>query len=153
MTRYILAIVGVVLVSAIITIIAPGGKMGRFLKGATKLATLVVMLSPLANLTSGEGLTFSVTQLQTDEGYLAHCAGELAQKDADAIAIWIDETYGVTASAQVERSTDATFSYQKIAVVIIDFGIYEQEERIYISEQIQSVLQSRYGCETEVACA
>ena len=37
MKAYILSIAGVVLLSAVITIIAPSGKMGKFLRGAVKL--------------------------------------------------------------------------------------------------------------------
>ena len=43
MKAYILSIAGVVLLAAVITIIAPGGKMGKFLKGAVKLVILFVM--------------------------------------------------------------------------------------------------------------
>ena len=150
MTQYILSIVGVVLLLALIAIVAPSGKMGQFLKGATKLVTLFVMLAPLRGLISGEGLTFSVAELETDEAYLAYCAQELAAQDEEEIVLWLDETYGVAGQAQVERNADTTFSYQKIAVTITNFGIYEQDEHIHISEQIENALETRYGCEAEV---
>lgn len=150
MTEYILSIVGVVLLSSLISLIAPDGKMGHFLKGATKLVTLFVMLAPLGRFVAGEEQMFSVADLKTDQAYMAYCADELAIRDETNIVLWLSKTYGVTGEANVERNPDTTFSYQKIAVTITDFGIYAQDEHIHISEQIEDALETRYGCETEV---
>ena len=47
MKAYILSIAGAVLLSAVITIISPSGKMGKFIKGTSKLLILVIMLAPV----------------------------------------------------------------------------------------------------------
>ena len=150
MKAYILSIAGVVLLTAVITIIAPGGKMGKVLKGAAKLVILFVMVSPLASVFTEGSLSFESVSVGTDEGYLEYCAGELAGEDEKAIAQWLSEEYGLTASAEVSRLADATFSYEKIEVKITDFGINGQDEHIHISEQIEKTLEERYGCDAEV---
>lgn len=151
MKTYILAIVGIVLVSAVITMIAPAGKMGKFLKGATKLAILFVLLLPVKSLLSDGSLTVSGGDMALDRDYLAHCARRLGEEDAAAIVISLEEDYGVTAAAKVERNADATFSYQKIVVRILDFGISGEDEHIYMIEKIESELESYYGCDAEVS--
>ena len=63
----------------------------------------------------------------------------------------VQEEYGVTARAQVERRAEAGFAYEKIYVEILDFGIIGQDEHIYMTEQIESALEERYGCAAEVS--
>ncbi len=150
MTGYILSIAGVVLLSALVAMIAPSGKMGEFLKGVTKLVTLFILLAPIGKLAAGDEFIFSVGKIETDEAYLAYCVQELSAQDEAEIVLWLDETYDVVGEADVKRNADATFSYQKIQVTILDFGIYEQDEHIHISEQIEAALETRYGCQAEV---
>ena len=151
MKVYILSIAGVVLLTAVITIIAPGGKMGKFLKGATKLVILFVMVSPLASWVTEGDLSFQTASIGMDEEYLAHCADRLALSDEATIGSWLSEEYGVTADVQVSRLADETFSYEKIIVKITDFGINGQDEHIHIIEEVDGVLEERYGCDAEVA--
>ena len=151
MKTYILAIIGVVLLSAVVTIIAPGGKMGRFLKGATKLAILFVMLLPLRAVLSGDAISVSGGNMALDESYLEHCAKELSAEDAASIVLHLEEQYGVTAAVKVERNADATFSYEKIVVHISDFGISDVDEHIYMIEKIEAALETYFGCDAEVS--
>ncbi len=150
MKAYILSIAGVVLLAAVITIIAPGGKMGKFLKGAVKLVILFVMVSPLVSIFSEGEFAFETAQIGTDEEYLAHCADQLSEEDEAAIIGYLSEEYGVTAEAQVNRRADGEFSYEKILIKITDFGIIGQDEHIHISEEIEKMLEARYGCDAEV---
>ena len=150
MKAYILSIAGVVLLAAVITIIAPGGKMGKFLKGAVKLVILFVMVSPLASIFSEGKFAFETAQIGIDEDYLAHCAELLAEEDEAAIIGYLSEEYGVTAEAQVSRRADGEFSYEKILIKITDFGIIGQDEHIHIIEEIEKKLETRYGCDAEV---
>ncbi len=151
MRAYILAIIGIVLLAAAVTLIAPSGKMGKFLKGATRLCILFVMLMPVRALLAGEAPVAVTQEMQTDEDYLAFCAKELAEGDAAAIVLTLEEEYGVTAAVRVVRNADATFSYQKIDVRILDFGISQEEEHIYMMESIREALAAHYGCETVIA--
>ena len=151
MQSYILAIVGIVLLTAVITIIAPSGKMGKFLKGATKLAILFIMLMPIRSLLAEESFAVSGENIAQDDEYLAYCARELAAEDAAAIMVRMEEEYGIEASVRVERNTDATFSYQKITVLISDFGISDEDEHIYMIEKIEAELEAYYNCDAEVS--
>ena len=151
MKSYILAIVGIVLIAAVIALIAPGGKMGKFLKGATRLAILFVMLLPLRSLLSGGSIAVSGGEAEMDTQYLEYCAEELAREDAAAIVVRLEEECGVTAAVKVERNADATFSYRKIQVLISDFGITDADEHIYMIEKIEAALEAHYGCDAEVS--
>lgn len=151
MKEYVLAIAGVVLLSAVVAVIAPSGKMGKFIKGAMRLVVLVVLISPFANWVGGGELTLPVASVGEDTEYLRYCADLLAEKDEDEIKKYVYEEFSVTVEAEVKRQTDAKFTYEKIFVKISDFGIFGQDERIDIMSRIQKALQAEYGCETEVA--
>ena len=151
MKVYILSIAGAVLLSAVITVIAPGGRMGKFLRGAVNLVILVVMAAPLTALFRGGGGMLDAGSVAYDEGYLAYCAETLSAEDEAALCVFLQEEYGVTARAQVVRRAEAGFAYEKIYVEILDFGIIGQDEHIYMTEQIEGALEERYGCAAEVS--
>lgn len=147
MRAYILAVAGAVLISAVITIIAPNGKMGKFLKGALKLVTLAVLISPLlGGLGVRGGLSFDVQEPEEDAGYYRACAEMLSARDGEEIAALLKEEFSVGAKAEVVRKADPTFAYEKITVNIYDFGIIGQGEHKDISQRVQAFLGEKYKC-------
>ena len=150
MKAYILSIAGVVLLSAVITIIAPSGKMGKFLRGAAKLVILFVMVSPIAAFFADGKFSFETSSVSLDEGYLGYCAEQFSEEDETAIAAYLYEEYGVRADVDVLRRADEDFSYEKISVEITDFGIIGQDEHIHMIDEIGEALETRYGCRAEV---
>lgn len=151
MKAYILSIAGVVLLSAVITIIAPGGKMGKFLRGAVKLVILFVMVSPIAVFFTEGEFSFGTVSVTMDDEYLGYCAEQFAAEDEASIAEYLYEEYGVRADVDVTRLADESFSYEKISVEITDFGIIGQDEHIHMIDEIENALETRYGCRAEVA--
>ena len=151
MREYVLAIAGVVLVSAVISIIAPSGKMGKFIKGATRLAVLVILVSPFANVLSGGEFSFSSEQIAEDSAYLRRCADLLSEEDEKNIAKFMQTEFGVAGEADVIRNGNQNYAYEKITIKIYDFGIFGEDEHIDIMCKIQDSLQSKYGCGVEIS--
>ena len=151
MQTYILSIVGAVLISAVITIIAPSGKMGKFVKGAMKLFTLIVLITPFVSWFQSGELSLSAGVLKEDDGYFAACAEMLAKRDEEAISAAVREEFGLETTAEVVRKADATFAREKITVKISDFGIYGQGEHTHIIDRVQAFLVERYGDIAEVS--
>ena len=151
MKAYVLSIVGAVLISAVITIIAPSGKMGRFVKGGMKLFTLVVLVAPFVNWFQSGKLSLSASALGEDDGYFAACAEMLEARDEEEIVATIGEKFGVEATAEVSRRADATFERKKIIVKISDFGISGQGEHKDILDRVQAFLNEQYGNIAEVS--
>lgn len=150
MKEYILSVAGIVLLSAVITVILPGGKMGKFIKGAMKLFTLAVLVSPFVKHFETGTIAMPEENIQLNMEYLTHCAATLAEADERAIAEELSQTYSVTAEVKVERRAEAQFPLEKILVKITDFGINGQDEHIHIMSLIQENVTNRYGCQTEV---
>ncbi len=151
MRAYILSIVGAVLISAVITMIAPSGKMGKFVKGGMKLFTLVVLIAPFVSWFQSGKLSLSAGVLDEDDGYFSACAEMLSARDEEEIAAAVREEFGLEATAEVVRRADATFEREKITVKISDFGISGQGEHKDILDRVQAFLVEQYGDIAEVS--
>ncbi len=151
MKEYILSVAGIVLLSAVITVILPSGKMGKFIKGAMKLFTLVVLVSPFVKNFDKSATLYSEATVPMDGEYLSYCAATLAKADEKAIAQELSQTFSVAAEVEVERRAETKFPLEKISVKITDFGIIGQDEHIHIMNLIQENVTKQYGCMTEVS--
>ena len=151
MRAYVLSIAGIVLVIAAISIIAPGGKMGKFIKGTGRLFILVVMVAPFATFFGEKkGNFFQVDEITTDSAYLTHCAKMLSEADEKEITVYLSEQFSLTAEVQVFRSESSGFPREKIEAKIIDFGINGQGGHIDRAEDVRKALEERYGCKAVV---
>lgn len=150
MKAYILSLAGVILISAVISMIAPAGKMGKFVKGMTRLFIFVVLISPFVRFAKDPEGFLPSAQIETDDGYLRQYTAMLSRSDEKEIADWLENEYGVWAEVTVSRSFD-DFSYEKINVRVTDFGINENKTHIDILSAIGKTLHARYGCEVDAA--
>ncbi len=150
MKAYILSIAGAVLLSAVVTVLAPNGKMGKFVKGTMKLLILIVMLSPLAGFLSGGDFSLSSGTVGTDSGYLSQCAAMLEREDETVIKNYLSEEFGIGAEVTTERAEESGFSLKSVYVKITDFGIIGQDEHIDIMTKIAEALSEKYGCRAVV---
>ncbi len=151
MKEYILMLAGVIILSALVTCISPGGKMGKFVGGMTKLLALAVLVTPLVQIFKGDlpELTVSET-FEDDAGYFAACSERLSQGDEAEVAAYIEKEYGLDSEIAVTRETVPPFSRKKIRILLDLQGINGTDERIYIMTRIQEAIQAEYGCTAEV---
>lgn len=152
MKAYILSIAGAVLFSAVVCIILPEGKMGKFIKGGLKLVVLLVLVAPFVSFFSEGKYRFSNDgQISLDGNYLETCTVMITRAEEREIGAFLKEKYGVESKVVVSYSADGTFTRKKISLTIVDFGIYEEDEHIDIMKKIANEVESSYGCETEVS--
>ena len=79
----------------------------------------------------------------------AEAAAEKAEAAEAAIEAALEEEYGIGTDVEVSRSFD-DFSYEKIKVVVLDFGINADESHIDILSNVKTRLSGRFGCPVEV---
>ncbi len=152
MKGYILAIAGVVLLSAVVTVIAPGGKMGKFLKGAMKLVILVVMISPVISFVKSGKVDLSApSAIGMDTGYLKACSARLEEADEEEITAFLSEEFSVKGEVRVTRSDSAPFSREKIIIILETEGINGEDGHKHIVTLIQEAVEARYGAQAEVS--
>ena len=150
MKAYLLTLTGAILLSAVLSILVSDGKMGKFIKGMTRLFVFSVVILPIASLFGEKKISFPVSEVGTDSGYLAKCALLLSERDETEIKEYLKEEYSLDAEAEVARAAEGNFLRKKIVVIIEDFGIIGQEGHIDMMTCIQADLEEKYGCQTEV---
>ena len=145
MKEYILSIAGIVLLSSVVTVIAPGGQTGKFIRGMTRLLCLLVFLAPLASLAEGKW-EFASADIAADESYLVSCEALCERSESLAIGNYLSAEYGVEAVAEVDCDANSAFSVKNIRVIVEDFGINPPEKHIDIIARIQSGLAPSSLC-------
>lgn len=150
MKAYVLSVAGAVLLSAVLAIIVPSGKTGKFIKGISKVFVLSVLISPFFGLLKGKTPSFSSkTAFQNDVSYFSACANLLEEEDSKEIQTLLREKFEADFEVTTKRSA-VDLSLKKITVKLLSFGINEQGGHIDIVSNVQAYLEKRYGCETEV---
>lgn len=151
MKAYLLTIAGVIILSAVVSILVSDGKMGKFIKGMMRLFVFSVVIVPFISMFGEKDFVFSTAEIESDEGYLIRCSEILEEKDEKEIIEFLSREYGIIGEAEVVRDNSDGFARKKINVKIFDAGIFGQDEHIDIIGRIKIVLEEKYGCQTEVA--
>ncbi len=150
MKAYILTLAGIILVSAVVSLLVPQGKMSAFIKGMTKLLVLAVVVAPFISYFKKEEFEFTNAEINWDVAYLERSASLIAKEDEEEISSYLSEDYGVTAEVGVTRAWDGNYTMQIITVKITDSGIFGQDDHINNIAEIKSRLEERYGCTVEI---
>ncbi len=150
MKAYVLSIAGVILLSAVVTLVLPNGKMGNSIRAGAKLICLLVLVAPLVSLAQGKGVSESVF-IEEDTAYLSACKRLAEEGEEGKIQLLIAQDFSVTAEVDVTCEEKSPFSVKKISVSVKDFGINEQSAHKDIMTKIQNACIKEYACEVTVS--
>ncbi len=159
MSGYVLSVIGIILISAILTAVLPSGKTSSVIKGVTRLACVLVIVMPiLVFFQSGEwkiGKTFfpgdfSESVIQTDETFIQYYSEmrvrEAERKLEEALFEEFSVNVNVTLRWEIETSEYASY--------------YEDEKikitRIYVvndKKQTEEVERAMWGYLTKNYCS
>ena len=150
MQAYILSVAGAVILSVVVSLVLPESRLAPLIRGAAKLITLLMLVSPLLSLLRGEAFFQNNDTAAEEERFLLSCT-QLAETNAErAIGSWLEEEFGVLAESRVTFAQDGSYSAKEVTVCVTDFGIYGEEAHIDISLQIGETLEKWFGCPVEV---
>lgn len=143
MSAYILSICGAVIISALVTIIMPEGKLGKFINGILKIFCVFIMLVPIVNWVSslkiGDFKGESVAQVSLDEEYLNYFFQKQADSFSEEIREFVEKEFSLEASVVTDWDcSDYAFSVRKVKIIIKKFGMNGNGEHIMIIEQIRT---------------
>lgn len=170
MSAYLLGIVGIVLLSSILSVVLPGGKTVKFIKGITKLCCLAVILAPVLGFfkkaVSGDGkINFpffsSQTVIETDDAFIDYCSTKRIENAERELEKKLKETFSADvevtllweySGAVTEGGEEGYLSvYEgkeiKITKVLLkdSEGSADEEVRNRMAEHVVK----EYGCEVE----
>ena len=141
MSAYLLSIIGIVLLTAILSAVLPDGKTVKFIKGIAKLCCLAVILAPVLGFfkeASDGKINFpffsSETVIETDGAFIDYCSTKRIEN----------------AETELEKKLEETFSVRVGVTLLWEYcgSIAEGEEDGYLSvyegnQNHQSVGQRR----------
>ena len=143
MSAYLIKIVGVVLISSVITAIVPNGKTSGIIKGVAKLLCLVVIVSPIMQafqaFASGEKTDtdnyFSQSVIKTDESFIQYYSETRIVEAQYALEKELQERFNLESNViieweSMENQSDLKIKITKISVYPTNSVSAEEMEEI-----------------------
>ncbi len=150
MNEYLLSIMGIVLVSSVLTVIMPSGKMATVVKSGARLSVLLVVVAPLFGfLTSRDWETsdyfsnfYEESVIMTDKEFIDYSRYERIKEAEIAVEKDIQEKYSLTLSVKIEWAEEE----EKIRILTITMFAFE---RLDEKEEVRLInyVRETYGCE------
>lgn len=115
MNGYLVAVIGTVLISAVVTAITPDGKTAAVIKGIAKLICLLSIVAPIPRflqmLNSDESsensqMYFSENVIQTDEDFIKYYSEMRVHAVENALKMEIKDKFSIDASVALEWKYD-----------------------------------------------
>ena len=157
MHAYILSVCGAVILSALVTILLPEGRLGKFVQGILRIFCLFVVTMPLFSfVSSAKDGDIRLPETETgglvlDEEFIGYVFSRRAEEEEKAWRDYIAEEFGVRCAAEVLwEFVDYAYKVTRIRIKIEDFGIYEEDEHIFVIEQVEKRISGMVSAEVEV---
>lgn len=156
MQGYILAVCGAVILSALVSILLPEGRIGKFVNGMLKVFCVLVMLLPLYELIAGlsapeTGGAETEAAAELDEPFLDRMFAERAREQEGELAFALSQDPGVEVSAEILwKRVEYAYEVYEVRVKIENFGIYGEDEHIFVIEQVEERVSELMGKSPEV---
>lgn len=145
LSGYLLSIVGVVLLTVLIDLILPDGKMAKYVKSVMAIVVVAVIISPIAKLTTTDfdfGKLFSTTTYQVDQVILDNITNlSVAEYERDLEKNLASLGYEDVHISLIVENKDGTQIIKYIYVDLCDFGISEDFEHIDYYTEIKECLK------------
>lgn len=140
MQAYILSVCGAVIISALVTLLLPEGKTGKFINGILKLFCLLVVLVPLFGFfkeLKNPGFPDSSQEASLDDGFIDYAFAVRAKEDGEKIDKTIADEFSVVVSSSVAWDfVEYSYKITGVSVKIKNFGMYGNDEHIIIIDKI-----------------
>lgn len=155
---YVLAVIGTVLISAVVTAIIPEGKTSSVVKGVTRLACVLAIVAPIlsffakGNQADGENKTgiFQEIGIETDGAYIQYVSAIRVTEAEKSIKKEIREKYAAQIEVRLrwEYTAEEYGVYQGERVKITQIQVLcEDESAKRQKKEIGQYLANAYGCE------
>ena len=148
MSAYVLSVIGVILISAILTVILPSGKTNSLIKCVARLACVLVIVMPLLiyfqSGTWSNGITFfgdefQETVIHTDAGFIQYYSEMRVRETERSLKEELLEEFYVKAEVRLSWEMESAM-----------IGSYYTQEKIKIT-RIQVINEEKQAEEVERA--
>lgn len=157
MSAYLLKIVGIVLISSVLTAILPNGKTSGVIKGVAKLLCLVVIVSPImqalrvfhSNEKDGQENYFSQSVIKTDESFIQYYSETRILETEQALQKELNRQFNVESRVALEWESMQNEGIVKLKITKIHVQITAEIDDAK-KEEIRAYLEKTYCSEVLV---
>lgn len=163
MKEYLLMIAGVIVLSTFLTALIPSGKMESIIKSVTKLACLLVIVSPIlrffqtgklyADSENNSNIIFTQNVIESEASFIQYYCEMRALATQDALEKELQEQFGITSKTCVHWELDGDandYDFSKnirILRITVQLSKSIDEE---IAFKIKNHIQTKYDCEVTI---
>lgn len=163
--EYLLAVIGITLLSAFLLNVLPQGKTNKTVKGVVRAACLLVVITPILALFQGfikkedsgnffEDF-FSKSVIQTDSNYIDYCREKTVEDAEKSLERQIEKKFSVFLSVELKcRVEQASFSSAKGEWLVVEKAILTPKSSVEqaLKEEIAAYILTEYAAKTEWIC-
>lgn len=136
MKTYVLAIAGMAILTAIVSVLMPRKKFAKTIGGILKLCMILTLVAPVLGLIRQDTTFFS-----SEADISAVDGAYINNSYALAIERQLKKQFGVTVRAEVTFSENEEQTPANVQIYIEDFGMNDEEEHINIITQIAETVE------------
>ena len=153
MNSWILSVCATILLTVVVGLIVPQGKLGGFIKSIFSLVTIIVIIQPMVELKNvSYDFNFS-SQLECviQQNYLDFADFKKTQAlESDAVTLLVDKGYKVNSVTINYDSCDFTYKIKKISVYFDKSVIKPDNVNIDIIDEITDLLMKYFNVDKGV---
>ncbi|MBQ4052808.1 MAG: hypothetical protein IJD33_00545 [Clostridia bacterium] len=156
MSGYLLSVIGIVLFSSILIAVLPNGKTADMIRGITRIACVITMLSPVVYFFVDGGNFdgfFGEKGIETEAAFIQYCSEERIEQAEILLQKELSEKYDGIHKIEMQWESEAIHfgGYTANGVKIVKIVVFvNQALSDHIEREIIEYLFNQYGCEGQV---
>ena len=151
MNQWVFSVIVCVLLTSIISIITPEGRLGQITKGIFSIIVMLVIIKPVINLTGDTEVPNGQFNVDSEISYdFIDYSNELKSSKLSKDCEQLLKIYGVDkANVKIEYSVDEkyTFLITKCSINLTKAVISLDKEHIVVNEEIKTLISSKLNIE------
>lgn len=163
MKAYVISVIGIVIISAVLTVIIPEGKTSGMIKGVAKTACVAVIIAPIIQFfQSGEVPSFfyknsqeifSQSGIETDEKFIQYYSEMRIMETQEKLQKELQEKYGVQTQVALDWEWRASTENKNYTNEIYITKIYVcgmENQADIMKNEVREYLSKSYCSEVQI---
>ena len=156
MSGYLLSVIGIVLFSSVLIGVLPNGKTGDMIRGVTRIACVITMISPVVYFFVDGGkldVFFGEKGIETEAAFIQYCSEERIEQAEILLQKEFSEKYDGIHKVEIQWGSEAIHfgGYTANGVKIIKIVVFvNQALSNNVQQEMIEYLFNQYGCEGQV---
>ena len=156
MSGYLLSVIGIVLFSSIVIAVLPNGKTGDMIRGITRIACVITMLSPVVYFFVDDGNLdgfFGEKRIETEVAFIQYCSEERIEQAESLLLKDLSEKYVGVEKVEIEWENEKIHfgGYAADGIKIVKIIVFVNRALPNnVENEMMEYLFNQYSCKGQV---